>query len=287
MKTPYVTIIMPVKNGERTLTAAIRSILMQSIEDFVLWIIDDGSDDHTASIVSSLTDKRIKYFRYNSSRGLGYRLNECIPNVRSPYIARMDADDIAFPRRIEVQALLLENTASANLCGSSVILIDEDSNIIGKRLAPKSHEDICSRAPYGFSVIHPTFFCTRTWLTKYNYNPAYVRAQDYEMLLRSYRQSYFINAEQSLLAYRFVNKLNLHNRIYSMRALLGRLKAGSEKHKIAGAITLHAIQYILSATRINRIRNPKVSPVSLDDVMTLKRVTSICNLSSNQGNQLF
>ena len=98
MKIPQISILLPVYNTSQYILKAVNSILQQSLTDFELILIDDGSSDGTEQLVRQLADKdsRIRLVQ-RSNKGLITTLNEGVALARSPLIARMDADDIAFP----------------------------------------------------------------------------------------------------------------------------------------------------------------------------------------------
>ena len=102
--TPAITVLLPVYNGLPYLEAAIRSILQQSFEDFTLLIVDDGSSDGSRVLLEKLakTDARIELI-FQQNAGIVLALNRGLDAVRSPYVARMDADDVALPQRLERQ----------------------------------------------------------------------------------------------------------------------------------------------------------------------------------------
>ena len=104
MKNPQVSILLPVYNAAQYILKAVDSILQQSLTDFELILIDDGSSDGTEQLVRQLAakDQRIHLVQ-RPNKGLIATLNEGLALARSPLIARMDADDIAFPERLAVQ----------------------------------------------------------------------------------------------------------------------------------------------------------------------------------------
>jgi len=94
---PAVTIAMPFFNSAATLELCIRSLLNQSCDDFELLLCDDGSDDQGLAIAQSFHDPRVVCWSDGRQLGPAARLNESIDRARAPYLARMDADDIAYP----------------------------------------------------------------------------------------------------------------------------------------------------------------------------------------------
>src|ERR1700721_1361523 len=110
MTDPIITIAMPFYNSAATLELSIRSLLNQSCGDFELLLCDDGSEDLGLAIARSLDDPRV------------ICLNECIDRARGKYLARMDADDIAYPDRLAQQLDFLSNHAEVDLCSAGAMV---------------------------------------------------------------------------------------------------------------------------------------------------------------------
>lgn len=103
MNNPAVSILLPVRNEEKFLKAAIASIRAQTCRDWELVAVDDGSTDGTAGILAAATaDMRIKVL-HSSGKGLVPALNLGLSECRGEFIARMDGDDISHPERLEKQ----------------------------------------------------------------------------------------------------------------------------------------------------------------------------------------
>ncbi len=99
---PYITVLFPFRDAENTIKEAINSILQQTFEDFVVLAINDNSQDESRNIVASIDDPRIQLLD-NPGNGLVDALNLGLENVKTRWIARMDADDIAHPQKLEKQ----------------------------------------------------------------------------------------------------------------------------------------------------------------------------------------
>src|SRR4051812_19112608 len=106
---PLVSVLMPVYNAEKHLQEAMESILNQSYTHFEFVIINDGSEDRSASIINSYQDKRIKLIVNQENKGLIYSLNYGISQCTGKYIVRMDADDISLKERIYEQVQFMES----------------------------------------------------------------------------------------------------------------------------------------------------------------------------------
>jgi len=117
---PAVSILMPVRNEERYLSQAIASIRRQTVENWELVAVDDGSSDATPAILdaAAAADNRIRVLR-NPGRGLVPALNHGLGACRAPLVARMDGDDISHPCRLASQLRLLEDSPEVDLVASS------------------------------------------------------------------------------------------------------------------------------------------------------------------------
>ena len=107
-----VTFVMSVFNEEYKLANAIESILNQNYPFWFLILVNDGSTDDTQKVINHYQkiDERITCIVNKTNKGLAYSLNKAIENSNTKYIARMDADDIAYPGRLEAQLLILRST---------------------------------------------------------------------------------------------------------------------------------------------------------------------------------
>lgn len=209
-----VSVIMSVFNCEKFLSTAIESILQQSFSDFEFLIFDDASTDGSRGIIESFAadDPRITAIFNIENQGLTKNLNKGIGMSDALYIARMDADDIALPARLENQIRYLEKNPGIDILGTSAIDIDENGNKLQKRKAPESHKDIIKLLPKANPMIHSTIVFRRKKLEKIDfYNESYRTTQDYEMWFRAAGNGLvFCNLSEILLFYRMDN--NYHRR---------------------------------------------------------------------------
>ena len=143
---PKVSVVMSVYNGEPYLREAIDSILHQTFTDFEFIIIDDGSTDKSADIISSYDDLRIVLIQ-QKNRGLAAALNAGIKAARGKYIARMDADDISLPERFEVQFDFLERHPACVAVGSNANIIDMNGEYLYTSSNPIAWQDIQNFLP--------------------------------------------------------------------------------------------------------------------------------------------
>ncbi|HVV94175.1 MAG TPA: glycosyltransferase family 2 protein [Hyphomicrobiales bacterium] len=138
MAAPAISVLLPVYNGERYLAEAVDSVLGQSFGDFELILIDDGSTDGSPELIAryEAADARVRPLRLGRNLGLIGALNAALREARAPLIARMDADDISFPRRFAVQKAYLDDKPQCLAVSGSFITIDAEGATVGKYFTP-------------------------------------------------------------------------------------------------------------------------------------------------------
>src|SRR5205823_5408269 len=114
---PEITVLMPAFNAGKYIREAIKSVLQQSLANFELLIINDGSTDDTLSIALSFNDRRIVVVN-KEHEGIAVALNTGLKLASAPYIARFDADNICMPDRLEKQVNFLHDHSDYVLVGS-------------------------------------------------------------------------------------------------------------------------------------------------------------------------
>jgi len=184
---PKVTVLMSVYNGEAYLDESISSILDQTFKDFEFLIINDGSTDKSLRIINKYAqqDKRLKVISHGN-KGLVTALNEGVQLARGKYIARMDADDISLPTRLEKQFAFLEANSNCSILATRVIVIDEYGIQQGdweEDVDNVSSEAILRYLPTSSCLAHPSIMVRADVLRNYKYRniPA---SEDYDLWLR-------------------------------------------------------------------------------------------------------
>ncbi|MGF1491620.1 MAG: glycosyltransferase [Microcoleaceae cyanobacterium] len=130
---PRVSVVIPVYNGEKTIAETIESVLAQSLQDFELIVINDGSTDKTLEVIASFHDPRLRVLSYPNA-GLSASRNRGIQQASGEYISFIDADDLWTPDKLETQAEALATRPEAAVAYSWTDLIDQSSQF----LAPDS-----------------------------------------------------------------------------------------------------------------------------------------------------
>ena len=207
MEQPLVSVIMGVFNqwDEKVLQESVDSILNQTWSklEFIIW--DDGSHPEAAKLVQKLDglDERILVAGKEENRGLAYSLNECIRLAKGKYIARMDADDISRPSRIEKQVAFLEEHPEYSWCGTDAELFDENG-VWGIRSMPEipQKRDYFHYSPY----IHPSVMFRAELFDEnlgYLASEETLRCEDYEIFMNlTKRGQKGYNLKENLFCYR-------------------------------------------------------------------------------------
>ena len=199
---PVVSVIMSMRNGASTVGAAVRSVLMQTLCDWEMIVIDDGSSDHSSDIVEGFHDGRIRLVQEFRSAGLAARLNQAVVLSKGEFIARMDADDICFPERLTRQVARLREEPQLDLLACGAVIFTGDGKLIGEMPVGLDHQDIVARPFVGFPLPHPTWCGQASWFRNNPYNAELRYAEDQDLLLRSFRHSRLGGLDQVLLGYR-------------------------------------------------------------------------------------
>lgn len=202
---PKITVLMPVYNGDKYLRESIDSILNQTFTNFEFIIIDDGSTDKSPEIIDfyAKKDSRIKFLSNLRNFGLIYTLNRGIQEAKTNYIARMDQDDVSLPYRFEKQVQFLNQNPKISVLGTSIILFDENLNIIRKLILPSESFLIKWSLCFFSPLAHPTVMFRRSMLLEVGtYNMKFKHVEDYELWLRSSAKYDFHNLDEALLHYR-------------------------------------------------------------------------------------
>lgn len=243
---PQVSVILPVRNGGTFLLLAVKSILNQTLQDFELLVIDDGSTDNAVENLQFLNDKRVRLIVDGQKRGLAARLNEGILMSAGEYIARMDADDLAMPRRLSVQKTFLDLNHGVDLVSSKVVAFRGDE-LIDFLPFRERHEEITQKPWSGVYMPHPTWMGRKAWFRKFTYHvPEFRLAEDQELLLRAMHQSIYYSIPEVLLAYNRTHS-GLQKKILARRGLLlAQIKVfGAKKQYLA--ILLSVFNFIVKA----------------------------------------
>ena len=199
---PIVSIVLPVYNAGAVLPQALASIYLQTFREWELILIDDGSTDGCMAGFSP-TDDRVKVIQDGGNEGLAARLNQGIDLARGRYLARMDQDDVAYPGRLKTQVQFLDGHPDVDVAATRAMIFRDDGSAVGLFPFRQTHAEICAAPWRGFYFPHPTWMGRIEWFRRHRYRmPEIVRAEDQDLLLRSYSTSRFACLPQVLMGYR-------------------------------------------------------------------------------------
>lgn len=191
---------MPMYNASANLHEALESVFQQTFTDFELLVVDDGSTDNSVEIVKNCQDRRMRLI--TNTHDFISSLNKGIEAAKGKYIARMDADDLMFPQRLETQFQFMEKNQDIDICGSFAEGFGESEYIIQR---PVEHADIVSAMLRMNPIMHPTVMMRRCKLLQSGcrYQSGYPCAEDYKLWTDlSFQGFKFANIPEPLIRYR-------------------------------------------------------------------------------------
>lgn len=203
MSAPAISVLMSVYNGERFLHEAVDSVLAQTFTDFEFIIIDDGSTDATSKILSNYAkqDQRVRVFSQDNV-GRAESLNRAIDQSRSELLARMDADDISLPGRLERQFGFLSRHPRVGLLGGAVDLVTSENRTIRTVAVPLTDTEIRT-VMTDFNPMFPLVVMRKKAVRGAGgYRKALCDADDYDLYLRVGEHSEFASVPEVILKYR-------------------------------------------------------------------------------------
>jgi glycosyltransferase involved in cell wall biosynthesis len=206
MRQPSVSVVMPVWNADAgLLDQAITSLLDQTLTDWELVMVEDPSPNMVTHTISQYDDDRIRYFANEGRTSLVAQLNRALHESRSQVVARMDADDICEPTRLEEQLAFLNAQPQCGVLGCQLSIIDEHGLPVGQRNYPCSHEEIRKTMSLRNAIAHPTvMFRLEPVLAVGGYRyDKYLGLEDYDLWCRLLKKGIqFRTHPHRLLRYR-------------------------------------------------------------------------------------
>jgi glycosyltransferase involved in cell wall biosynthesis len=205
---PLVSVVMPVFNGERFVSAAVASILSQSYGDFDFHIVDDGSTDGTSEILREYAaqDDRIVLHPQPKNVGFPSALNLGCRASSGELIVRMDADDVSLPSRLDKQVGFLKSRPDIGLVCSSVQIINEHDEPGDVWPIPATPGMIAWSLLFTCIVVHPSVVVRRSVLQRLGYYPlGYTPTEDYALWMRAAKFTRLASIPEVLVYYRNVS----------------------------------------------------------------------------------
>lgn len=236
---PTISVLIPAYNVARFIEGSLASVQSQTMGDFQIIVVDDGSTDETLSIVERLTrnDPRIRIVRSSSRGGHVKALNLGLQECKAPYIARIDADDVAAPERFQKQLDFLQSHPDIAVVGSAAVTINEEGEPVGVSSVPLTQRAVMNSLLFGPPCLHPTWLARRELYERLGGYRELIAAEDYDFLLRAVTAGFKIaNLPDRLMRLRLRSgntaqlaglKLRKSHR-YVVRLFRERLKRGTD-----------------------------------------------------------
>lgn len=184
--TPLVSFVVAAHDAAAFVGEAARSVLRQTIDDLELIVVDDCSSDATGDLVAAIGDRRVQVLRNERQLGLAASLNRGLDAARGRYVARLDADDVALPRRLAAQLAALDRNPRLAILGTGVLEIDEGGQPGVVHRPPDGTAGVRWHALFGTPFFHPTVLVDRALLERHGlrYDESFAETEDYDLWLR-------------------------------------------------------------------------------------------------------
>ena len=194
--TPVVSVLLPCRNASASILPALDSLAAQTLANFEILVVDDGSTDHTAALLDTYarTEPRLRVIQ-GSGRGIVDALGIAAVQARAPTIARMDADDVCDPFRFEKQLAYLDAHPDVGLCGTLVEHFGEPAAAGRRRYmkwlnALQTPDEIAREIFVECPIPHPTFMMRREVLDAAGGYRDLGWPEDYDLVLRVARSGW-------------------------------------------------------------------------------------------------
>jgi glycosyltransferase involved in cell wall biosynthesis len=225
--TPRISVLLPVRDGAAFLREALDSVLAQTLRDFELIVVDDGSEDATPAILASVRDARLRVIRQEPA-GLVAALRRALAEARGDVLARMDADDVSLPERLGRQLHALEADERVAVVGCAIETIDEGGGVTGSWSLPADDAALRRRLLLRNPFTHGAVLLRRSAVEAAGgYQEGYGANEDYDLWRRIARDWRLGAVPEVLYRYRVhpaaVTKTRVEERIAARERLRDEL----------------------------------------------------------------
>jgi GT2 family glycosyltransferase len=200
MSAPSVSVAMPVRNAMPYLAESVGSVLGQTLEDFEFLILDNSSTDGSIELLRDIarSDRRIRLFERSEPLPIAESLNFVVHKGRAPLVARMDADDVSDPGRLERELDVMQRNGDVVLVSTLVEGIDSK----GRQVRPRDRWRLMRRSVVPISH-GPAMFRRQAFDQIRGYRPAMVPCEDVDLFLRLAHHGRILVLPDALYRYRY------------------------------------------------------------------------------------
>ena len=245
-----VSIVMPAYNAAKTIRASIESVQAQTVKEWELIVVDDGSTDNTASILTELaaSDNRIRFLQNEKNSGASYTRNRAIELARGEWIAFLDSDDLWKPEKIEKQLGLAAMHPDMVICYTASSFINDEGEPYGYVM--EAVEYMTYKMLLRKNLLSCSSVMIRASVMKAIKMPNDKMHEDYYVwlnVLRSCGVAYGIN--EPLLVYRLCANSKSSNRIKSAKMLFNAYRAVGYNALVSGCFVFRYMFHSVSKRR--------------------------------------
>lgn len=184
---PPITIGIPFYNAEATLLDAVRSVFVQTHQNWELILLDDGSTDRSLELARSIKDPRVKVYSDGQNKRLAARLNQIPGLATHDYLARMDADDLISPVRIERQLSLLVRRPELDLVSTGICSLTDKNEPLGVRCTAENFRLVPRNVLAGRAgIVHASLVGSKAWFIRNQYRENLKSSEDANLWIRAY-----------------------------------------------------------------------------------------------------
>jgi glycosyltransferase involved in cell wall biosynthesis len=256
---PLCSIVMPVRNGERFLEAALQSVLSQSVPDFELIVVDNASVDATPKILTQYAhDPRVKVVTHPFNKGIAASRNAGLNLASTDLIVNLDADDLMAPERLERQLAYMEANPAIAGAGTFYYIIDEYGEVRGKQKSSlTSLEQLNRYIDGGGNPIFPNpamIFRKSAAISVGGYREEYEKCEDVDLFLRMILGGHVILVRPEYLTYYRYHSVSTTARNGRRQFELNEILFSNFRRQRAGLAEISASEF---REKIARLSLPK------------------------------
>jgi glycosyltransferase involved in cell wall biosynthesis len=213
---PLVSLVMPARNAAATLEESLVSLAQQTFTEFEVVLVNDGSDDATLAIAERFSTRlNLRVVHHDICQGVAKSINDGIAASDSEFVARLDADDLAQPLRLQRQLEFMTSNPRIGVCGTHMQVFSSESDRGYVLAHPISNAGIRTALVQRCAISHPSVMCRRRIFDQVGYyDPRFDFAEDYELWCRA-----------SLLGVQFANIPEVLTHYRTHPGQVGRQKA--------------------------------------------------------------
>lgn len=276
-QTPLVSVVMPIRGGDRFIAPALDSVLLQTCRAIEIVCVDDGIATAAMSVLqSAISHGGPVRILHNEGKGIVAALNTGLRKARGVFIARMDADDVSLPSRFDAQLRYLAANPDVGAVGTQADLIDSEGKILRRLHVPIGKRQVARSLEVSCALIHPSVMMRSSILRRLGgYREGFDGAEDHELWLRMRETCAIDNLPDRLLLYRAHDRQVSFRRQFHQARLSALAIVGS---RLAQEMADELFER-MAAGQHWRHALARLSPAAVEQV---KRLTA-CALADNGG----